>query len=374
MARQRRKFANRVSVSALGTAYQCLAKWWFTYRSTWPKKTTYALLAGKEIHQHVRQLYKQPKIGSPERPFYFKSKESALGAWTGRWFRALHTNRNKIILPNEQRVWQYKAIGDKCLGKYWDDNVNLARPLQLETIFKCKFTNGVELIGVVDQLRTVSIEWIKNHRPALLQGNSLRSGFDPVVIVDLKTGRYDYSVDESEAPASLDMQFRRQLKLHGDLQATAYTYLYKMRAGREPIGFLWYHMRTGNCFFTYRTDQDFKNLFVNIDRLLDSIHNQSFPKNRSEHCFDCSHVEPCFSGKDFMISQAEEIGSLAGAAPQIIEDTIKTVTGQQLRLNLGLGRRKRTQPQEELEPPEPRLELVNVPWQEEDIMTQYTRK
>jgi hypothetical protein len=47
-----------------------------------------------------------------------------------------------------------------------------------------------------------------------------------------------------------------------------------------PVGFFWYHLRTGKYYFTYRTEKDFETLIMQVRYIIDSLNEGLFPKFR----------------------------------------------------------------------------------------------
>lgn len=297
---RKRRGLPRISKSAMETYMRCPYQWFCASNPKIPKRTDYPRLCGTEVHRHIAQFYRKTK---EPRPFFYKTKKSAIGAWFNRWDRALEREKEKIIMPNEKKAEDYGTTGAVCVANYWRDNFDLPRPREIEKRYEAKIP-GLLIVGVMDQIRNVSLDFAKRKRPEIVQNNKLASGFDLSVIVDLKT---EYASVGFEIEADVEQKIRSQFKLHRGLETTFYTYLYERRYGKKPLGMLWYNLRIGKAFFTYRDDDDYADLFHDINVFLDGVASQKFAKIRGKHCVYCDYLEIC-NGKDhFKFSDPEDI-------------------------------------------------------------------
>ena len=74
----------RLSKSLLALYQDCPRKCYYEHHPDVPKRTDYARLCGVHVHRHIAQLYDPT---AEPRPFFFKTRKSALGAWHNRWER-----------------------------------------------------------------------------------------------------------------------------------------------------------------------------------------------------------------------------------------------------------------------------------------------
>jgi CRISPR/Cas system-associated exonuclease Cas4 (RecB family) len=351
----------------------CPKKWFFQYRTDdLPKKINYALLFGKEMHSFINyELLREVK----GRNFFFKTLGSATRGWCRRWNNANKDPKKIESLFYQSQAMQkgYLQIGIGCVKNYWQANEFLPRPLEIEKYYRYlyPYSAGIDLIGVPDQVRSVSIEWIQKHRPELIADGRLDPKYAPAVIFDIKTGKesYDSSLNGYEELLKLNQaksklvrreEFEKakkelvhligaQHKLHEDIQATMYTWLYEMKHGKKPIGFYWYNVRWGKGFFTYRNDSDYQTVFEMIKHMIDSINDESFPKAPSSNCSFCSFVEACrgcdkliYSGVERSLpGQLEQDGE--DKAPFLILANKKESEPKQLRLKFKIERVKKGQ-------------------------------
>lgn len=335
-----------VSVSLLETALDCLRKTYYAYFSELPKATDLPRLCGIEVHRHIRQLHE--KTADP-RPFFYTSKRAAIAAWIFRWRRAVEeallTGKLEAKKPNSEK--RFERIGLICVARYWDANLKLPPPL--ETEWSCKFdlTPQIRLRGIFDQIRGLSPEYIRRHRPELIDENgNLKPGYSPVAILDIKTGSRDYSFNRlrfREDPTLFE-RIKNQFDLHENLQATFYTFLYEKVKGKKPIGFIWFHARSGKGFFTYREEKDYATLYGVLNHVLDNIAANSFPKHVTGRCSSCDFVAPCREDRGFMLVQPENLEDAAELnLPMVVPTDIKKI-GTQLNLKFRMPRRKREKP------------------------------
>jgi len=333
--------ALRISKSSLELFIMCPKKWFFQYLTNLPKKISYPLLFGKEMHSFINyELLREVK----DRNFFFKTFYSAVRGWCRRWNDANRDPKNikSLFYQNQAMQKDYLKTGIGCVKNYWQANEHLPRPLEIEKYycFLYPYSAGIDLIGVFDQVRVVSMEWISGHRPDLIIDGKLDPRYAPVVIFDIKTdkGSYDSSLngyeellklnqakyglvsqeDFEKAKKELIHLIGKQHKLHEDIQATMYTWLYEMKHGKKPIGFYWYNIRWGKGFFTYRNDSDYQTMFEMIQYMVDNLNARSFPKVPNSHCLFCSFVEACRGGGKLIYSGVER--SLPGQLDGIGEN------------------------------------------------------
>ncbi|PJA02259.1 hypothetical protein COX73_01700, partial [bacterium (Candidatus Gribaldobacteria) CG_4_10_14_0_2_um_filter_36_18] len=298
------------------------------------------------------------------RAFYFKYKISAIRTWFNRWQRALEEAelRKKLILPDEDKAKEYGRIGAICIANYWNANLKTLRPLQVEQHYRSRLDNGAFLVGVFDQVRQVSLDWIKHHRPEIVKQGKLLDEYENVVIVDLKTGYLSYDYRQFKEDLSLMKRIRLQYELHENLQATLYTFLYERTTGKKPVGFIWYHLRSNKTFFTYRENRDYSILSNNIEYYLENVRAQLFPKHIGYNCKFCDFIEPCREDRYFLIVEPEEL--LEGLEEvEIVPNLVKKDSCRQLKLKFKIPRKKAKKPVVYLKEEEPII-LRNLPWDE----------
>ena len=337
-----------ISYSLLSEYLECPRKCYYNHFSSISGKIDYSRLFGIEMHRHIAQFYRP---GKEARVFYFKSKKSAIGSWLNRWKRALEKAKQerRLIFVDTEKEKEYARIGIFCVADYWEKNFYAPRPLAVEKRHTIMLDTGIALQGVFDQVRKVSRDWIIHHRPELIKDGQLDRRFDDNVIVDLKTNYLSYDTHHL---------IRTQYELHEGLQATVFTFLYERVFGKKPIGFLWYHLRSGKVFFTYRDERDYQTLAGIIEHVLDNIRTQSFPKHVSNHCTRCSYLEACREDREFLVVKPEDISHNL-LAVKFIPNVVKKEKQKQLRFKSFPRRRKKKKP---LLVRKENIVLRNLPW------------
>jgi hypothetical protein len=271
----------------------------------------------------------------------------------------------KLLVEDAERENQYRYIGKACLEKYWHSNINLARPLEIETRYSHVFPGRCQLVGVFDQVREVSLEFIKANRPELVVGGKLIDGYEPTVIVDCKTSYGSYDTNRFKQDPSLTERIRAQFELHENLQATTYTFLREQRTGYKPVGFFWYHLRSGKTFFTFRTERDYETLFSIIDHVLDNMEAMSYPKHVSNLCRYCDFLEPCRDDRPFLVTDPE---AAPGVAQLDLIPNLKVKKDfRQPRLRLQVPREKREESFQPTAVGQGVIDLAQLPWNQPEM-------
>lgn len=344
-----------ISKSKLEAYFLCPAAYRFRYLSGLPSRTDFPRVLGIAVHRFVAKLHSN---NFSNRPFYYKSKKSASSAWFGfYWKRVLNEFSTKLEPYTSDKADKYSRIGWMCINNYWNTMSadNRGELVEVEKRYTHHISPGVNLVGIIDQIRLTSLKHIKKIRPELIKGGSLVEGYLPYILVDIKTGMFDYNpckvntkdpkqlgrtllakelseklgVHEDTLSELLDKftednviylraynhvvpdisnpdiqreVIRMQASFHLDIQATMYTLLFEQNWGGKPIGFLWYNINTNNPFFTYREDADYQDLFDQVDHFVQNVQANSYPKKPSRNCRWCDYVDYCRGNRDFLIS------------------------------------------------------------------------
>ncbi len=188
---------------------------------------------------------------------------------------------------------EYGKIGWFCIKNYWNQNISKPQPWHVEKRIEAQLFPMVTFVGVMDQIRKIDLEKIKDIRPELFVDGKLHDDYDPVVIIDYKTVRESYDPRKFDPDISSLKLAAHQFELHEDLQVTAYYWLYLQYYKKLPVGFYWYHLRDGKAFLTYRTKADFKTFLETMQFVVDGIYAESFPKHVGRHCKRCDYFEAC---------------------------------------------------------------------------------
>jgi hypothetical protein len=352
-----RKKTHRYSPSSLRLYLQCPHKYWFDRYTDIPSKTDYPRLCGTVVHQMVAEL--ETKEVATDRRFYYQSLDALLGAWRFRWHMALTEaeSSGRLVGKDPAQAAIFRNVGQMCLRLYWEKNLNLKTPLAAEKSFQYPWKNGVPLLGIFDQIRSVSVAQIARWRPELVVDGNLDPDYEPILIVDLKTDYPSYDIAAFRKNPSLEQWLRGQYELHESLQATCYTWLYRLVTGKYPVGFAWYHLRSGKIFFTYREERHFRDLDEVITHIADNEEALSFPKNIGFNCRSCDYLEPCLGDNYFKVSLPEEIGS----AHELEKHPSRVVKKQEKQLRLKNLRAPRVKREEPEVTPLPIREIILIP-------------
>ncbi len=321
----------RYSPSSLRLYLECPRKYYYSRYTDLPKLTDYPRLCGSLVHRMIETLEKKPRAS--DRRYFYGTKKAMISSWHFSWTTAVQDHKaNQTLLyenPDEERIFRF--VGVQCLSVYWDQNLN-STPLEVEKSFTHPWTNRVPMVGIFDQIRAVPLEQIAKWRPELiLEDGSLDPRFDPVIILDQKTDHHTYDAQSFKNDPSLADVIREQYDLHEGLQATIYTWLYWKTTGHFPIGFTWYHLRSGKIFFTFRDERDFVTLQEIVAHVADNEDALSFPKNVGRHCRTCDFYQPCREDRDFLVTLPQRVDETT-ASLERVGSKVRKKTDRQLRL------------------------------------------
>ncbi|MCA9392363.1 PD-(D/E)XK nuclease family protein [candidate division WWE3 bacterium] len=313
----------------------CPRRYWFQYLCD-PKPPTVVdlpRLFGSFMHQHAERMHTKTKC---DRPMYYQTLKSAVKAGYFFWRRSLEENLAILQPYTQQDLETYQQLVAICVTNYWKVAVERPRPLHIEWRLEANWNHIVKLLGFIDQVREVDLATIERLRPELIVDGKLHPDFDPVVLVDLKTNRASYSPWKPEGQtATVEEWARKQFPLHAYEQPTAYTWLYHEATGKWPIAFVWWHLRSGKMYPTYRTKEDIDEFGRTIDHVIDNLTALSFPRNVGSQCAYCDFFRQC-RGRDLLIADpATRTGDIAVLPQQVV-----LAEARQLRLPLRVERRQ----------------------------------
>ncbi|MBU5689449.1 MAG: PD-(D/E)XK nuclease family protein [Candidatus Aenigmarchaeota archaeon] len=256
---------------------------------------------GDAIHYFISTyIYKETQY-----PLGFKSKKNMIKFWCYFWSQIMNGD-DKIFKRKIGEVWyrqnelpeDLKKKGIYILSRYWDDNINLPRPLFVELKIEIPY-NGVHLIGVIDQIR-INPETGKH------------------VIVDLKTGK---TYGDSD---------REQFSLRTNIQLTFYAMLYRMYFDVEEDCLAIYDLNQGKMMMTKRDDKDILFLQDILRKIIDNISNANYKRVFGKHCSMCDYQEPCYKPEQYFTGERELTDD---QAESIIFSHIKELSQQNLQIS-----------------------------------------
>ncbi len=323
----------RLSMSSIKKYMDCPMQWYFTYVLKIPSKTDYPRLCGSEVHKFIAGLYKKH---SDDRKFWYKSIDSAKGAWFVTWNKALDRDAGKILQPDKKAANDFGGNGWVCIDRYWKQNIDKPKPILIEKKYTIPLFAGVELTGVFDQLRTVQLPWLKARRPEIFVGEDISPEYDPYIIVDLKTGWSNYNIKEDDSD---NEKVRKQIAIQLDIQAAAYALLYKEHHnGKYPAGFLLYYLSektTNNTFFVKGDSIESQTILEsNVQHVVTNIRNGSFPRKISNQCARCDYYMECRPNGKISVS-------LPGAIPDSIQTEENKPAEEYVQLELVFKKKRK---------------------------------
>ncbi len=318
----------QLSVSSIKKYLQCPMSWYFLYVLHIPLKTDYPRLCGNEVHRFIAGLYKNVPN---DRKFWYKSIDSARKAWFDTWRRSLERNESNIIRSDNNLADKYGAIGFVCIKNYWEDNINSPNPIHIEKKYTIPLDCGIELTGVIDQLRYARPIWMKKSRPDLFSGDTLLENYSDTIVVDLKTGWGDYNLDDTDTDED---RIRKQIGIQLDIQAAAYALLIQKHTKKFPFAFILYQLQLPkNNMFVVKGDLEGPQnvLRESIDHVIKNVRDGSFPRHVGRHCALCDYAVECRGLTNTNISSSDNLQSVLN--PESSEGIIPEPKPVQLKLD-----------------------------------------
>lgn len=313
--------------------FRCPAQYYFRYVLGVPSKQDYPRLMGIGVHNMIARFHKE---GNERNPYYYQTLDSALGGWTGNWFRMLEEYEDRIEGGRErEKDFQYLNAGKTCLRTYWEQTFGKQPPLQVERPVHAVLGN-FRLNGRPDQVREIPAQHLHRWRKDLVgSGRTLPAGYLPWVIIDVKTGFNNYNLSDKDESATIIELARDQFPLHEDLQATSYYYIFDHVYGGLPLAFVFYYVKEGKFFMTIRTREDFNTLEERLEHLRLNLDHESFPKNPDRYeCKLCDYFKICRGDRDILLNiPVTEMDWVKDVSPQ---DYLTGKVDPVIQLKLGM--------------------------------------
>lgn len=352
-----------LSKSGIRLFYRCPLAYRFYYfplnenGERCPPLTDYPRLCGSVIHDAIARLHTAKS--KDNRPLHYKTLAKFQGYFSHLWQKKLTEceQNHTLISPNVWELKQYPEIGYVCLANYYKSAQKMAPPIEVEKLYKYPYPDrfGIGLTGIVDQIRAVSLDYIARHRPELMVNGQLNDQYASVIIVDLKSEANGFASEEN---IDGELLYRKQYLLHTDIQATMYTWLYWKNTGKKPVGFAWYHLRSGKWFFTFREEADFINLFIKINRMVDNLQSwdyDDYSMNEGSACAHCDFVHFCQKDRELRLVD-EELPEDSCGAQITASPIIEIVNPQQPKFKFPKVTNKK--PSKPIRDDQPKLPLV----------------
>ncbi len=293
-----------LSVSSINEYLLCPAKYSFAHRNIpkIPHKIDYLKLCERQVLRFVKDMHGKKKA---ERKYFYVSIDSARRGWFGRWNDALIENKDKLMPVDTDEADKYGRIGWYCIKNYWENNINRPDPIYREKRYRVPWSLGVELLGVVSQVRSMSMESIKKFRPEIIKYGKLPEMYKPEVLVMLETGYNKFNVDNELSEPQV---VKELYSLQRGFQAAAYTWLYKLyNNGKYPVGFYIYRLKEigeNKGFFIKGDNKKLQRMFKdNVDYVKENIQNELFSKSSGPHCVYCDYIDECIGDTNLGLTE-----------------------------------------------------------------------
>jgi hypothetical protein len=386
------------SKTALETFLNCPMQYWFHYFSGLPKKTDFPRVMGIAVHRFLAKLHEKH---SGERPFFFKSKQSAISSWFGYYWRtALEEFSEQLGDFPQEKAETYGRVGWFCINNYWErmSDSKLGAVLESEKTYTHQLSPGVKLTGKLDQVRSASLEYIESFRPELVVNGRLQEGYLPYFILDFKTGRFDFdprragennpteagkatlsrhlagefSLDEEPIlqfleyllgeknlylrdytkvtlpdlsdPAVLLEILRMQTAFRLGIQETMYTFLFEQKWQKKPVGFLLYNLHNDTVLPTYRDENDYEDLFSQVGYFKANVQAGLYPKIPGMKCQRCDYCLECLGEERSFISIPVDLPDTLSLLPVEVSPR-KPEPEKQMKMKISIPREKANPPQ-----------------------------
>ena len=299
-----------LSESLAETYLGCPKKYWFSHVRKLPEKTDYQRLMGITVHRFIAKMH-----SSRQNPLYYQTVDNARKAWFWTWRYTLEKNGPNMLVHSKKDGEDFGVAGWICIDNYWKRNIDEPAPLHVEKRYEMPLFPMVKFAGRLDQIRAMPLEKIADIRPELIVNGRLIEGYDPVAIIDLKTGKESYDPRRFN-PDITDLALAAyHFELHENLQITAYCWLYFQVYGRLPVAFYWYHLRSGKAFMTYRNKSDFQTFLEIMKYVANGIKAESYPKHPTPRCRKCDYFQECAAlrpDRPLMITEPSDGINLGG--------------------------------------------------------------
>lgn len=167
-----------------------------------------------------------------------------------------------------------------------------------ETEYLKKFKDGADLVTKYYD------KFVKRHKPPQItefffgRDKAVKIG-DHIIVgvfdqIDAKDKIIDYKTGAKPTKNGLDM----------DLQFTIYSYAYRQLFGKEESGLALRHLGTMKDMETTRSDDDFKILAEEVDKVDKRLKGKLFIRNLDRNCANCYFLEHCL-GKQKLLGRRQ---------------------------------------------------------------------
>jgi len=285
--------AIQVSESLINAMNRCPKEVYFRKVLKIPPKDSYDKECGKLAHSFIKLLYRKKR---GERKYFYKTLSSAIKAWYRVWKLTCDEKEPNFLLIDKDQRLEYQRLGITCISHYYNENLQKSDPIAMEKGFNIPWSLGVNLVGKWDQLRTATHDYIATRRPEIIVNGVLSESYLPIVIVELKTGYFDYDLGPIRSNGGTN-----KLGLPEIIQAITYTEAFRRcHAGKYPVGHTIYDLETGKTRLIVKEGKLCQEILADyVNNAVDIIQNQVYPRYpNKDKCDACGYKMLCLENID----------------------------------------------------------------------------
>ena len=310
--------AIQVSESLINAINQCPKKVYYRRRLKLHPKERYDTWCGKRAHSFIKLLYRKER---GKRKFYYKTLETAIGGWFGDWNRTCDKEEPNLLVIDKAQRDEYGKLGLRCITHYYKENFLKSDPIAMEIGYNVPWSLGVKLVGKMDQIRTATLDYIIERRPEIVKNGVLLDSYLPEVIVELKTGYFDYEYGAIRSNGG-----NNEMGLPEIIQAITYTELYRRcHFGKYPVGHVIYDLETGKTRFIVKEGKLCQEILADyVNHVVFIIQEQIYPRSpKKEKCYACDYKSICMREVDLFSYQPALLFSSNPNEPKIEPEQLR---------------------------------------------------
>lgn len=271
---------NKLSASKIEIYKGCSLAYYLQYIKHEKVPRNVRLVFGKAIHYMLDRFYQ----------VNYKSSDSFVKYWRYYWFsdiagdflkgkekdgletKEFEVNRKfNIKIGNHLDLgpepvgvfFGYMKLGEGILREFYSRHKSREPPFEKEKSFG-----------------------IKKDEPIDIAGHLVRGVFDRIDNLDGRWFITDYKTDKSSPE-------KDSFVLHRSPQFTLYSYAFRELFETTEEALLYYHLRTGDIFKTYRSQKDYDYLKSLLDEVANGIETEKFVPFYGSHCKFCDYKVAC---------------------------------------------------------------------------------
>ncbi len=274
----------KISPSKITTYKGCPLAYFLKYVEHVKVPDNVRLVFGKRIHYLLDRFYE----------VNFKSPDSFAGFWFGDWRRTISGEHLRGKAKRELQVKEYPYMGRDEHGNKVEKILKVGNHVDLgdnpvgvffgysnlgSSILKRFFERHKQKPPPLERERAFGK---RKDEPLEINGHPVTGVFDRI---DEMSGEFyitDYKTDKA-SPGN------NSFILHRHPQFTFYSMAFRMLFGKAEKALLFYHLRTGQVFQTFRSEKDFDYVKRLIDEVVDGVTRNQFTPFYGFHCNFCDY-------------------------------------------------------------------------------------